>query len=128
MINKITLVTLGVKDMEKSKEFYKGLGFQIKDDEPGMVDFHMDGTSFAIIPFRNLAEEAIPENPPEKTHSFTGIALAHNFDSKEEVDALYLKVQELGGMVEFAPKKAVAWNGYHFYFRDLDGYSWEIAY
>ena len=66
MINKITLITLGVKDMEKSKEFYKGLGFGIKDDSPGMADFHMDGTSFAIIPFRNLAEEAMPENSPEK--------------------------------------------------------------
>ncbi|MDR0288124.1 MAG: VOC family protein [Clostridiales bacterium] len=128
MINKITLVTLGVKDMTKSKEFYKGLGFQVKDDESGMVDFHMDGTSFAIIPFRNLAEEAMPEKTPEKINGFTGIALAHNCDSKEEVDTLYLRVQKLGGMVEFAPRKAVAWNGYHFYFRDLDGYSWEIAY
>ena len=128
MINKITLVTLGVKNMEKSKEFYKGLGFRVKDDDPGMVDFHMDGTSFAIIPFRNLAEEALPGNPPGKINGFTGITLAHNFDSKEEVDALYLKVQALGGTVAFAPRKAAAWNGYHFYFSDLDGYTWEIAY
>jgi len=128
MIDRITLVTLGVKDMEKSKEFYKGLGFEIKADDPGMVDFQTKGTKFSIIPMENLAKDVNEENPPEMTNGFSGIALAHNMDSKEAVDELYVKVQELGGSVQFAPRKALEWNGYHFYFRDLDGHCWEIAY
>ena len=128
MIREITLITLGVRDMQKSKEFYKGLGFNITCDEPGMVDFETEGTKFSIIPIKNLAEEANSENPPEVVNGFTGIVLAHNTDSKEAVDEFYEKVKDLGGSVQFAPKKAVAWNGYHFYFKDLDGHYWEIAY
>ena len=92
------------------------------------IGFKTEGTKFAIIPIANLAKDVNADNPPQIANGFTGIALAHNMDSKEAVDKLYLKVQELGGSVEFAPKKAVEWNGYHFYFRDLDGYHWEIAY
>ena len=128
MINEITLITLGVKDVAKSREFYKGLGFEIGCDDGYMVDFQTNGTKFSIVPVMNLAEEANAGNPPKIINGFTGIVLAHNTKSKETVDELYLKVQELGGSVEFAPKKAVAWNGYHFYFRDLDGHYWEIAY
>lgn len=128
MINRITLITLGVKDIAKSREFYKGLGFEVTCDSPGMVDFQTEGTNFSIIPIANLAEDVNAENPPKIINGFTGIALAHNTESKEAVDELYLKVQELGGSVEFAPQKAVGWNGYHFYFRDLDGHYWEIAY
>ena len=128
MIKEITLITLGVRDVAKSKDFYKGLGFEIKFESSYMVDFQMEGTKFSIVPITSLAEEANMENPPKIINGFTGLVLAHNMDSKEAVDALYLKVQELGGTVEFAPKKAVVWNGYHFYFRDLDGHYWEIAY
>ena len=56
------------------------------------------------------------------------MTVAYNLDSKEAVDEFYAKVQELGGTVEHAPEKAAGWNGYHFYFRDLDGHYWEIAY
>ena len=92
MINRITLITLGVKDIAKSREFYKGLGFKIKSDSPGMVDFQTEGTSFSIYPIEELAKDANEENPPQITSGFTGIALAHNTNSKDAVDELYLKV------------------------------------
>ena len=128
MISEITLITLGVEDMAKARDFYKGLGFEITCDEPGYIGFKTEGTKFALVPMANLANDANAGNPPEVVNGFTGLVLAHNTDSKEAVDDLYLKVQALGGSVQYAPRKAVEWNGYHFYFRDLDGHYWEIAY
>ena len=122
------LITLGVRDIEKAKIFYTGIGFKIAEDSPNMVDFEMDGIRFSLYKLDKLAEDVNVYNPPEVVLGFNGITLAYNLDSKEAVDDLYIKVQELGGYVEHAPEKARDWNGYHFYFRDLDGHYWEIAF
>jgi len=58
---------------------------------------------------------------------FTGITLAYNTDSKESVDRLFAKVKRLGGIIQSCPKET-SWGGYHFYFTNIDGYYWEIAY
>ena len=126
--NKNMLVTLGVKDVEKSRDFYAGLGFSVKFDGGSMVDFEMDGVRVALYKLNKLAEDINVYNPPQVVTGFAGITLAYNLDSKEAVDEMYAKVQALGGRVEHAPEKAKDWNGYHFYFRDLDGHYWEIAY
>ena len=82
----------------------------------------------SLYKLSKLAEDENVYNPPDVASGFTGITLAYNLDSKEAVDEMYIKVQELGGNVEHAPEKAKNWNGYHFYFEDLDGHYWEIAY
>jgi len=127
MINKITLITLGVKDLQKSKEFYVGIGFSIKKDRPGMIDFEIEGTDFSIYPIGELAKDVNPDEPPSIVSGFSGITLAHNPATKEDVDRIYQKVIEYGGTPQTAPKTAAYWGGYHFYFRDLDGHYWEIA-
>ena len=125
--NKDMLITLGVKDVIKSRDFYVGLGFKVNLDG-WTADFEMDGIRFSLCQLNKLAEDVNVYNPPELLNGFTGITLAYNLDSKEAVDEMYIKVKELGGSVEHAPEKARDWNGYHFYFRDLDGHYWEIAY
>ena len=125
--NKNMLITLGVRDVVKSRDFYAGLGFKVKSDSLNMVDFEVNGIRFSIYKLSKLAEDVNVYNPPEIATGFTGITLAYNLDSKEAVDEMYEKVQKLGGSVEHAPEKAKDWNGYHFYFRDLDGHYWEIA-
>ena len=124
--NKNMLITLGVRDVEKSRDFYIGLGFKVKLDG-WTADFEMEGIRISLCKFNKLAEDINVNNPPETLNGFSGITLAYNLDSKEAVDEMYIKVQELGGNVEHAPEKARDWNGYHFYFRDLDGHYWEIA-
>lgn len=125
--NKNILITLGVRDVAKSRDFYAGLGFKVDSDSPNMVDFALEGIRFSIFNINKLADDVNVYNPPKIASGFTGITLAYNLDSKEAVDELYLKVQKLGGTVEHAPEKAKDWDGYHFYFRDLDGHYWEIA-
>ncbi|MDR2590723.1 MAG: VOC family protein [Oscillospiraceae bacterium] len=127
MINRITLITLGVKDIQKSKEFYVGLGFEIKKERPTMIDFKIDGTDFSIFPIDMLAKDINPDNPPEIINGFSGTTLAHNPSNKEDVDTIYQRVIELGGTPITTPRKAIYWDGYHFYFKDLDGHYWEIA-
>jgi len=126
--NKNMLITLGVEDVVKSRDFYAGLGFKVDSDSSSMVDFKVEGIRFSIYKLNKLAKDVNVYNPPKVVNGFTGITLAYNLDSKEAVDEMYAKVQELGGSVEHAPEKAKDWNGYHFYFRDLDGHYWEIAY
>jgi len=126
--NKNMLITLGASDVAKSKDFYTGLGFKVKSDGVNMADFEMDGIRISLYKLNKLAEDVNCYNPPKVVTGFAGITLAYNLDSKEAVDEMHTKVQELGGSVEHAPEKAKDWNGYHFYFRDLDGHYWEIAY
>ena len=125
--NKNMLITLGVRDVAKSRDFYAGIGFKVDDDSPNLVDFGVEGIRFSIYKLNMMAEDVNIYNPPEIVSGFTGVTLAYNLDSKEAVDEMYVKVQELGGSVEHAPEKAKDWDSYHFYFRDLDGHYWEIA-
>ena len=126
-LNKAMLITLGVRDVVKSKDFYAGLGFEVELDG-WTADFNVEGVRLSLCQLDKLAEDVNVYNPPEVTTGFTGLTLAYNLDSKEAVNEMYTKVQELGGSVEHAPEKAKEWNGYHFYFKDLDGHYWEIAY
>lgn len=121
------LITLGVRDVVKSKDFYEGLGFEVTLDG-WTADFEMEGVRISLCRVDKLANDINHINQPEVVRGFTGLTLAYNLDSKEEVDLLYTKVTELGGTVEHDPKRARDWNGYHFYLRDLDGHYWEIAY
>ena len=125
--NRNILIALGVKDIEKSKDFYVGLGFNVILDG-WTADFEMEGIRISLCEINKLAEDVNIYDPPEIIKGFTGITLAYNLDSKEAVNEFYEKVQKLGGIVEHAPEKAKSWNGYHFYFTDLDGHYWEIAY
>ena len=125
--NKNMLITLGVKNIEKSIKFYMGLGFKVKPDG-WTADLEIEGVRLSLCEINKLARDVNVYKPPEIATGFTGMTLAYNLNSKEDVDEFYSKVQELGGYVEHAPEKAKDWNGYHFYFKDLDGHYWEIAY
>lgn len=125
--NSNILITLGVRDIEKARAFYTGLGFTVKPDG-WTADFEVEGVRLSLCDISKLAGDVNVYSPPEIVSGFTGLTLAYNLDSKEKVDAFYQKVLDLGGFAEHAPEKAKDWNGYHFYFRDLDGHYWEIAY
>ena len=128
-MDRITLITLVVANLLKSKDFYIGLGFTLDSEESdnSIAIFRTEGTKFSLYPIEKLAMDINEDNPPTIINGFSGIALAYNTTSKENVDKLFSKVKELGGVVQCEPQE-VFWGGYHFYFRDLDGHYWEIAY
>lgn len=128
-MNRINLITLGVKDIQKSLEFYRdGLGYRISSEEenPQIVFFNNNGTKLALYPLEELAKDINDENPPNRT-GFSGITLAFNAKSQEEVDEVIVKAEKAGGNIVKSPRKAF-WGGYSGYFTDPDSYYWEVAY
>lgn len=124
---KISIITLGVSDFKKSFLFYShGLGFETHNYTEGdkHVMFRMSGTWLSLFPRDALAADATVQS---EGSGFTGITLAHNVGTLEEVDAVYNLAIGAGATAVKKPQK-VSWGGYSGYFADPDGYLWEVAY
>lgn len=129
-MNRINLICLGVRDMEKSVRFYRnGLGFQTTEtsDKPAVIFFNTSGTKFELYPLELLAKDIDETAPPELTGGFCGVTLAYNAKSKEEVNEVIELARSAGAEIKKEPQD-VFWGGYHAYFKDPDGYFWEVAY
>lgn len=120
----ITLITLGVKDLDRSIEFYeKGLGLPKKESPEGIAFFETTGTMLALYPRDKLAEDI---TVPSDGSGFQGFTLAHNVESPELVDATLREAVAAGAKL-VKPGQKVFWGGYSGYFSDPDGFYWEIA-
>jgi uncharacterized protein len=131
MKSRITLITLGVDDLERSLRFYRdGLGLRTegivgKEFEHGAVAFFdlQAGLKLALWPRGSLAHDTgIPERPP----SATDFSLAHNVSSKAEVDAVMNEARTAGATI-VKPAHDTFWGGYAGYFQDPDQHLWEVA-
>jgi uncharacterized protein len=125
MRQKLTLVTLGVRDLETSLKFYRdGLGWKLSSASQGdVIFFDLGGIGLSLYPRNLLAEDATVS--PEGT-GFSGITLAHNAKSIEEVDIVLHQAEKAGARIIKKARK-VFWGGYSGYFADPDGYLWEVA-
>lgn len=128
---KITVITLGVDDLEKAYKFYhEGLGLPSdgiigKEFEHGAVAFFdlQVGLKLALWPRQSLA---LDTGLPLGKASATELSLGHNVDSKAEVDALMEQVK-LAGAVIVKPALDTFWGGYSGYFQDPDQHLWEVV-
>lgn len=127
----ITLITLGVDDLEKSLRFYRdGLGFPTQgivgtEFEYGAVAFFelQDGLKLALWPRTSISRDAgIPPTPASPTEFMLG----HNVSSKEDVDAVMAQAQAAGALI-VKPAHDTFWGGYAGYFQDPDRHLWEVA-
>ena len=128
-MNKISIICLGVRSMEKAIKFYRdGLGYKTdcEIDNPPVCFFDTPGTKFELYPLDLLAKDISENDPPKIGTGFGGITLAYNVESKEEVDKTIELVRNAGGTIVKEPQDTF-WGGYHAYFADLDGYYWEVA-
>lgn len=121
---RISLITLGVSDLERAKAFYENVvGWKAADGPPGIVFFDLGGVIFSLYPFDDLAKDhggQASVGPPG------GFALAHNARSREEVDEIFARLRESGAEIVKEPEE-VFWGGYSGYFADPDGHKWEVA-
>ena len=121
---RISIVTLGVDDLERSTAFYReGLGLPLRDGPSGIAFFELRGTWLSLYPREKLADDARVDATGS---GFRGFTLAHNVSTREEVDALILKAGAAGARV-VKPPEDVSWGGYSGYFQDPDGFLWEVA-
>ncbi|HEY4319353.1 MAG TPA: VOC family protein [Herbaspirillum sp.] len=128
---RITLITLGVDDLDHAVRFYRdGLGLETpgiigKEFEHGAVAFFdlQAGLKLALWPRASIAHDSgLPIGPS----SATEFTLAHNVGSKAEVDAVIEQVRQAGGAI-VKPAAATFWGGYAAYFQDPDRHLWEVA-
>lgn len=120
----ITIVTLGVENLQRSVDFYQnGLGFPLMNDSDDIAFFRLEGTILGLYPRDKLAEDITIS--PEGT-GFQGFTLAHNVDSPEEVDKTLAEAVAAGAEL-VKPGQKVFWGGYSGYFKDPDGFYWEVA-
>lgn len=122
----ISIVTIGVEDVARSRRFYEeGMGWPVASDSGDeIVFFNLPGAILAIYSYEDLAEET--GLPMTRGLGFGGITLAQNFKSKEEVDQVMETARSAGALI-LTPPVDRHWGGYSGYFADPDGYPWEIA-
>jgi len=124
MRQKLSIVTLGVQNFQRSLDFYKnGLGWKPSRASDNIAFFPMDGVILALYPREKLAEDVTVDSTGS---GFSGITLAYNAKSKEEVDEVLHTVQSVGAKI-IKQAQQVFWGGYSGYFADPDGYLWEVA-
>jgi len=122
---RISMITLGVRDLAAAVKFYEeGLGFPRMESPPEVAFFTLNGTWLGLYGREALAEDAMV---PAEGSGFEGFTLSHNVESEAEVDAVVEKALKAGAALVKKPQK-VFWGGYSGYFEDLDGHLWEVAY
>jgi predicted lactoylglutathione lyase len=126
MRQKFNLITLGVDNFQKSLDFYeKGLGWKKSTaSQDDVAFFPLGGIVMGLYPRKLLAEDATVN---ETGTGFSGIAIAYNAKSEQEVDEVLKQVGKLGATI-IKPAQKVFWGGYSGYFKDLDGHLFEVAY
>ena len=121
---RITLVTLGVSDMARSRAFYAALGWQMHpQSQEGVTFYQANGFVFGLFGLGPLAAD---QGRPDATLGTGASALAQNFSTESEVDAAFARALEAGATALKSPEK-VFWGGYSGYFADPDGHVWELA-
>lgn len=121
--SRVSFITIGVRDMLPSIEFYRdALGFKLYLLEGDIAMFDIGGAVLALYPLKLLAEDA-GQKPGQ---GFTGIALAHNVKKKADVDRILSVVKERGARI-LVPAEDKFWGGRSGYFADPDGTPWEVA-
>lgn len=121
----ITIITLGVADLQRAIDFYQnGLGLPRTDESKSIAFFEMTGIILALYPRDKLAKDITIS--PEGT-GFQGFTLAHNVASAEEVDLTLAEAVAAGAELVKTGQDAF-WGGYSGYFKDPDGFYWEVAY
>ena len=115
---RISMITLGVRDLATSIKFYEqGLGFPRMESPPEVAFFTLNGTWLGLYGRQALAEDATVS---DEGHGFESFTLAHNVHSESEVDKVVTQAVEAGADLVKKPQK-VFWGGYSGYFKDAVG-------
>ncbi len=125
MEQKLSIITLGVKNMQIMRKFYEEqLSWKIEADNEHIVFYKLNGVLLALFSEESLAEDAGLEY---SASNFKSTTFAQNYPTIEAVDAVFSELKMLDVTIIKYPEKAF-WGGYRGYFSDPEGNLWEIAY
>jgi predicted lactoylglutathione lyase len=119
----VSLITLGVRDYDRAKAFYAALGWTPATEIEETAFFQLNAVVLVLWSREKLAADC---GIADDGAGWSGIALAHNVRSREEVDEIVRAAQENGATVTREPAETF-YGGYAGVFRDLDGHAWEVA-
>ena len=119
---RVSLVTLGVRDLDRARAFYERLGFASRAQTPKVVFFQAGGMVLALWGRDALARDSAVADGG----GWGGVTLAHNVGSPAAVDAVLAEAQAAGASIG-RPGAATFWGGYSGVFLDPDGHPWEVA-
>jgi uncharacterized protein len=126
MEQRLSLITLGVRDVSRAQAFYEALGWHVdggvNDETDHVAFFQADGMIVALWDRSKLADDSGVKD----SGGWGGVTLAHNVRSPEEVDAVLAEAARAGATI---PRYGAAtfWGGYSGVFIDPDGHPWEVA-
>lgn len=123
MDQRVSLITIGVEDIEAAAAFYEALGWRRVETPDGVIAFDLIGQVLGLYPLVALAEDI---GLPVGALGQGAMTLSHNCRDRETVDALLERAKTAGAEI-LKPASDVFWGGYHGYFRAPDGSIWEIA-
>jgi predicted lactoylglutathione lyase len=124
MIQSISLVTLGVGDYERAKAFYAALGWTPQREMQETAFYQANGVVLVVWARAKLADDM---GIADDGATWSGIALAHNVGSRDDVDEITRQARDAGAAITREPAETF-YGGYAAGFRDLDGHAWEVAY
>jgi uncharacterized protein len=120
---RVSLITLGVADLSRAKDFYQALGWRPSGDSPDDVAFFQaGGMVLALWDRAKLAEDSVRQD----SGGWGGVTLAQNVRSPAEVDAVIDEARAAGGLIGREPAETF-WGGYSSVFIDPEGHPWEVA-
>ncbi|KIN61645.1 Glyoxalase family protein [Sulfitobacter noctilucae] len=123
MDQRISLITLGVRDATAQAAFYDALGWQRVDTQDGVVAYDLIGQTLGLYPLDKLAEDI---GVAIETLGRGAATLGYNVRDKVDVGAVLELAQAAGGKI-LKPATDVFWGGHHGYFADPEGHIWEVA-
>jgi catechol 2,3-dioxygenase-like lactoylglutathione lyase family enzyme len=122
MEQRVSLITLGVADVGRAREFYERLGWQVGLALEDTIFFQVGGMILSLWGRDQLAADSGVTD----TGGWGGVALAHNVRSNDEVDRVIEQARAAGGRITREPGETF-WGGYSGVFLDPDGHPWEVA-
>jgi uncharacterized protein len=130
---RISIITLGVADLARSRAFYQRLGWQPSSaSNEAITFFQAGGMILALYPRAELAKDALLDaTGPARTDAggvpFAGFTLSFNAPSRAEVDQVLAEAKSAGAKI-LKPAQQASWGGYSGYFADPDNFAWEVAF
>lgn len=124
MEQRISLLTLGVRDLTKSRAFFEAMGWTPSvRDAPGVAFYQTGSMAVGLYPREELFRDI---GIADDGSDCGGITIAYNTRNKNEVDAVLARAEALGAAI-LKPGHEMFWGGYVGFFRDIDGHIWEVA-
>ncbi len=123
MEQRLSVVTLGVADLDRARRFYEALGWRRGNRHESVAFFQLNGIVLSLFSRQALAEDT---QVPAEGSGFGGIVLAYNARSRDEVDSVLAEAESAGARI-LKPAQDAFWGGYSGSFADPDGHPWEVA-